>query len=124
MIRGGYVGKFDLNVDSVNIYGIDKDSDFIDISVMSDSLKEIVCQLDVVRLSLLNLSSLLNQSVNKGFIKGSRVDIFRGWAKRCKSLSSSTVKCRDNFYRSYMTDSQDYRMRVIDDRLSTIIDNK
>ena len=118
------MGKFDLNVDSVNIYGIDQDSDFIDINVMNESLKDIVLQLDVIRLSLLNLNSLLNQSVNKGFIKGSRVDIFRGWAKRCKSLSSSTIKCRDNFYHSYMTDSQNYRMKVIDDRLSAIIDNK
>jgi len=119
------VGKFDLNIDNVNIFGINKDIDFIDVNKMNDSLKEIINQLDIIRLSLLNINSLLNQSINSGFVKGSRVDIFRGWSKKCKSLSSSTVKCREKFFQSYMSDSQRYRMDLIDEKLRNIsLENK
>lgn len=117
------MGKFDLNINNVNIYGIDKDLEYIDIDTMTQSLKEIVGQLDIVRLSLLNINSLLNQSVNKGFVKGARANIFRGWSKKCKSLSISTIKCRDKFFQSYMEDSQKYRMKKIEEKINNITDN-
>ena len=117
------MGKFDINIDSVNVFGVNKDLDYIDVDAMNESLKEIIGQLDIVRLSLLNINSLLNQSVNKGFVKGTRADIFRGWSKKCKSLSISTIKCRDKFFQSFMEDSQRYRMKIIEDKINNITDS-
>ena len=118
------MGKFDLNINNINVYGINKDLEYIDIDTMNQSLKEIVAQLDIVRLSLLSINSLLNQSVNRGFVKGTRADIFRGWSKKCKSLSISTIKCRDKFFQSYMEDSQEYRIKKIEEKINSITDKK
>ena len=108
------MGKFDLNIDSVNVFGINKDLDYIDVDAMNESLKEIIGQLDIVRLSLLNINSLLNQTIKKHRF---------GWSKKCKSLSISTIKCRDKFFQSFMEDSQRYRMKIIEDKINNITDS-
>ena len=49
-------------------------------------------QLENIRLSLIHISDLLYKSVNMKYVKSSRIQIFKGWARKAKEQSQICEK--------------------------------
>ena len=68
----------------------------------------------------MNISSLLNKAAKNEFVKGKRVEIFKGWAKVSKSQALSCEKLKYNFNDRYKDDLQNYILKLLDERITDI----
>lgn len=114
------MGKFDLGVSTTKVTGIDPNNMLVNDSEIKNCEKNIEKQLDDIRLSLINISNLLNQSVNKKYVKGSRIQIFKGWARKAKAQSLASEKLKKEFADNYKNDLQDYTLLILDNHINDL----
>ena len=114
------MGKFDLGVSNTKVTGIDSKNLLVNDLELNAIESNIEKQLDNVRLSLIHISDLLYKSVNMKYVKSSRIQIFKGWARKAKSQSQICEKLEKEFADNYKNDLHDYTLLIIDDYLNDL----
>lgn len=114
------MSKFDLGKGTTTIFNIEKGNLYINGTKFKNIDKNLEKDLDVMRSSLMNISSLLNRVVKMDCVKGKRVDIYKGWAKVSKSQALAAEKLKFSYNEKYKEDLQNYILKILDDRISDI----
>ena len=115
------MGKYNLgsSITDVNRV-INKDDLYINDSKARAIEKDILKQLDIIRVSLMKSNEILNKTINKKIIKGSRVDVFKGWAKKSKAQSMASEKLKCFLKDSYEMDLRNYPIKLLDERIAEL----
>lgn len=115
------MGKFDLGVSSTKLVkDIDKNKLYVNIKKTDRIIDDMDKQLSVIRVSLSNISMLLHKCVKDGYVKGSRADTFRGWARKAKSQSNSVNKFNSMLDEKYSSDVYNYPIHLLDLRIEEL----
>ena len=114
------MSKYDLASSSINISDIDREHIFINDKKVKNIEKDMEKQLDVVRSSLLNINSLLNRCVNLKIVKGSRIDVYKGWARKAKTQRHSAEKAKVSLSEQYSADLINYPIKLLDERINEL----
>ena len=64
--------------------------------------------------SLININMLLNKAVKNKYVKGSRVGIYKGWAKRAKGQANIIDKLKKEVLKNYSKDLKTFSINDID----------
>ena len=115
------MGKYNLGVSNTEVsYKINKNELFVDDAKSGIIVSNIHSQLDEIHASLLNIHSILNQLVKEYYVRGARVDVFKGWAKKSKSQASSAKKLDDLLTSEYSKALKEYPLKLLDDRIAEL----
>lgn len=108
------MGKFDLVVSSEKEVGIDKSEFYLNSSKVNPIQTDMQEQFATIYSSLINISMLLNKVVKKKFVKGTRIGIYKGWAKRTKGQAAIIDKLRTDVLKNYTEDLKSFSINSID----------
>lgn len=114
------MGKFDLGVSNTKVTGIDPNNLLVNDLELKNIEPNIEKQLENIRLSLIHISDLLYKSVNMKYVKSSRIQIFKGWARKAKEQSQICEKLEKEFADNYKNDLHDYTLLVIDNYINNL----
>ena len=114
------MAKYNLGVSSRNVKGIDKDNLYINDVAFREIEQDIEMQFDIIRTSLINLNSLLNQSINLNLVKGSRLVVFKGWSRKTKAQALSAVKIKNLLVNNYKKDLRAYALSIINSHIEKL----
>lgn len=115
------MGKYNLGIASSALRNeVDKKNLYVNDAKAKNIEKDMEKQLDVIRTSLFNIHTLLNQAVNKKYVVGSRAQVFRGWAKKSKSQSLSAKRLMESLNDKYFDDVKNYPIKLLDDRIAEL----
>ena len=115
------MGKYNLGKTSLVVSDkINKSDLYINEKKLNKLIYDMDSELDTLRKSLLKIQKLLNQSVNAGFVKGTRSTTFKSWARKAKSQSTQAEKLRVKLLESYEEDVKKYPVYLLDQRLAML----
>ena len=114
------VSKYSLGNHSIEVTNVDRDNLYVNDSKVKGIEKDMQKQLEIIRSSLLNISSLLNRCVNLKVVKGNRVDIYKGWARKAKTQGLAAEKLKANLSEKYSEDLKNYPLKLLDDRIAEL----
>ena len=77
-------------------------------------------QLDIIRNSLLNINNIMNQIINKKVVATSRLDVIRGWSRKCKSQAKEAEKLKGNLSGYYIGALEKSSNIILDDYIDEI----
>ena len=63
---------------------------------------------------------LLNKAVKNKYVKGSRVGIYKGWAKRAKGQATIIGKLKNEVLKSYSEDLKTFSINNLDLKISEL----
>ncbi len=109
--------KFDLGDSTAEVVRIKKDILYVNSSKAPALEKDIEKQLDVLRSSFLKANELLNRVVSKKAVKGNRLEVYRGWARKAKTQSQAAEKLRNTISDKFTDDLYQYPIKLLDDRI-------
>lgn len=112
------MGKYDLGVSNSKISeNIKKDKLYVNEEKAKVVVDDINHQLNEVKAALSSLYSVLNKSVSSGVVSGTRKEVFRGWAKKCKSQVLSTERMKNKLFDQFYADVNNYPIKLLDSRI-------
>ena len=115
------MGKYNLGVVSTEISSdFDKSRLYINDVKVKSIEKDMEKQIDVIRSSFYSINNLLNRAVNQKVVSGSRVDVFKGWAKKSKAQAISAEKLKSQLTDAYSSDLRDYPMMLLNERIAEL----
>ena len=115
------MGKYNLGSSITDINRVvNKEDLYINDSKARAIEKDILKQLDIIRVSLMKSNEILNKTINKKIIKGSRVDVFKGWSKKAKAQSMASEKLKCFLKDSYEMDLRNYPIKLLDERIAEL----
>ncbi len=104
----------------MEITDIDNDRLFVNDVKVKSITKDMQKQLDIVRISFMNINNSLNQLVNQKVIKGSRLDAVKNLSKKAKSQATATEKLKDTLIQKSTEDMQLYPIQLLDERIAEL----
>jgi len=115
------MGKYNLGPVSTEVnHSINKNSLFVNEAKANPVEKDMEEQLEIIRCSFIKIQELLNRTVNLGLVKGTRAEVFRGWAKKAKSQATSAEKLRNTLVEKYAEDVKNYPIQMLDNRIAEL----
>ena len=115
------MGKYNLGKTSLVVSDKINTSDlYINEKKVNKLVHDMDLEFDSLRKSFLKIQKLLNQSVNAGFVKGTRSTTFKSWARKAKSQSTQAEKLRVKLLEKYQEDVKQYPVYLIDQRLAML----
>lgn len=115
------MGKYNLGKSTTSVSPLlSKTNLYVNESRANSIVKDINNQLDDMRNSLLNINIILNKSVKGKYVKGSRANSFKGWAKKCKSQADNSLKIKDKLNTKYEEDVRKYPIKLLDERIAEL----
>ncbi len=115
------MGKYNLGPVSTEVnHSINKNSLFVNEAKANPVEKDMEEQLEIIRCSFIKIQELLNRTVNLGLVKGTRAEVFRGWAKKAKSQAMSAEKLRNTLTEKYAEDVKNYPIQMLDNRIAEL----
>lgn len=114
------MGKFDLAVSSEKKIDIDKKEFYVDSLHASPIHKNMQEQFAIIYSSLNNISMLLNKAVKKKYVKGTRIGIYKGWARRTKGQAASINKLKHEIIKNYLEDLKSFSINDFDLKIAEL----
>ena len=114
------MGKFDLAVSSEKEINIDKNKFYVNSEKANLIQKDMQDQFNLIQSSLINISMLLNRAVKNKYVKGTRIGIYKGWAKRAKGQANAINKLKSDVLKNYSKDLKTFSINNIDLEISEL----
>ena len=115
------MGKYSLGTATTKIDSkMNKDSLYINTDKFVDIQVDMNKQLEIIKSSLISISSLMNNIVKNSVVSGSYAEAFRGWAKKCSSQAKTVDERKDLLIKKYSSDVKKYTMNLLDSRIAEL----
>ena len=108
------MGKFDLVGPFEKEVDIDKNEFYVNGEKANSIQSDMQEQFANMHSSLININMLLNKAVKNKYVKGSRVGIYKGWAKRAKGQANIIDKLKKEVLKNYSKDLKTFSINDID----------
>lgn len=108
------MGKFDLAGPFEKEVDIDKNEFYVNGEKANSIQSDMQEQFANMHSSLININMLLNKAVKNKYVKGSRVGIYKGWAKRAKGQANIIDKLKKEVLKNYSKDLKTFSINDID----------
>ena len=108
------MGKFDLAVSSEKEIDVNKNEFYVNGEKANSIQSDMQEQFANIHSSLININMLLNKVVKNKYIKGNRVGIYKGWAKRVKGQANIIDKLKREVLKNYSRDLKTFSINDID----------
>ncbi|MBQ6498225.1 MAG: hypothetical protein IJI58_05870 [Bacilli bacterium] len=92
--------------------------------INEDKCKKLIADIDknlnAIEKSMLDLEKTLNKALKDGVVTGSRIKIFKSWARKCKSQATSAIKLKEKIAENYDADINYQPIQSVADRINEL----